>query len=493
MDSADADRARRVPSASGSRGTRQLGKSQSRNRSPSGYPRAPRGERAIDIAAWRTNRHMNAPIPALELALASARALRMCLGFTDGPLPHPLPRCVTRYHASLDNFCADLLLRACHAQRPDLAPLEEYRLRETNGALRVRDNPALRGAVLIGIGGVHGQTEALAVYDEHAQGGKRRVGSTTKLVFDLHVASTASPEGLAAVGPVIGEIDDTDSKGGASGDHLYSLLKTVHLARYIENEGSAARLSMEWKRAIIGAALSAVLVEPQRDTFDNADAVMYLQREWNDFRTRTDAARAAGALPSITPAGGERIAESLSRTEQAIIHGRLSALTLRRVAVALRRAWPPEVSCFLLGFFLEAMLQGQSAFELVMSRPLRLTPSRSGYVVLFHRQSADEILPHRALGVRMRAEGLRGIIVVLNPAIDSTMVTRGNQVTVDQWKRFVALLRAGDAPGTWYVPTAADGTIADFALNRTESFVGAPTTRLRPAGFAELLGKAVGR
>lgn len=424
------------------------------------------------------------------VVLASSNLLRNLLGIGEAAAREgPPPRCATRKNPSLDNYLAELLLRASHAPVHYAPAFEECAIRGSSQTLSTELNPSLAGAVLIGIGGAGGNPEVRKVYDEHREGGLRSTRSTTQVVFEEHLQPLGDGPGMRMLRPVVEEVSAIDAAGGATYDHLYSIAKILHVARFPQPGLIPGRLDSCWKRAVLDAALASAAAV-SFDDYDNEETLASLLREVDAFVERSPDLELGGAA-DWDDGVAERVAARLRRPNQAQVHGVQSVLTLRKVYHGLRKVWRPSVVSWVMGVFFEALFQAQRGFEDMQQRPLRFERLAGGYHLLWYERKPGDILPHRGLSARMSREGKRGVLVVHDPLWRSTMMMRTQPLAYEVWSRFVELVRAADDADCWYTPTHADGTIASFLLNRSESFIGAPATRLRADDLSRLLHRAI--
>jgi hypothetical protein len=427
---------------------------------------------------------------AEAIVLASSNYLRNELGLGDAAKrAGPPPRCATRKNPSLDNYLAELLLRASHAPAHYAPPFEECAIRGSSQHLSTELNPSLTGTVLIGIGGTSQDPGVKKVYDEHREGGRRCTRSTTQIVFEEHLLPLGDSPGMRMLKPVVEEVSAIDAAGGATYDHLYSIAKILHVARFPQPGLIPGRLDDCWKRAVLDASLvSAGTVS--FDGYDNEQTLAGLLREVDEFAERSVDLELGGAADWDNGIV-RRVSERLHRPNQAQVHGVPSILTLRKVYHTMRRVWRPSVTSWVMGVFFEALFQAQHSFEDMQQRQLRFERVAGGYHFLWYDRQPGDILPHRGLMARMSREGKRGVLVVHDALWGSTMIMRSQQLAYEVWGRFVDLVRGADHSDCWYTPTQADGTIASFLLNRSESFLGPPATRLRSEDISRLLHRAI--
>lgn len=424
------------------------------------------------------------------ITLASSNHLRRMLGLCENDgIAAPAPRCATRKNPSLDNYLAELLLRTCHLPGHHVPAFEEHWIRGSTHELSTELNPALVGAVLIGIGGASRSPEFKAVYDEHRPGGQRSTRSTTEVVCERHLGSLGDRPGLRMLKPLVEEVSAIDAAGGATYEHLYSIAKILHVARFPQPVLLEGRLEQPWKRAILNASLTSVGTVPCT-AYDNEAVLVALARELD--RYVEGAAEGGGSARGGWDAGvAGRVRERLRKTSQAEVHGAVSILTLRKVYYALQRVWHPSVVSVVMSVFFESLFQAQFSFEDIQHRPLRFERLPRGQHFLYYVRRAGDILPHRGLMARMDRERKHGILAVYDPLWRSTMLMRSRSVPYDTWHQLVSLVRGADRADCWYTPTQPDGTFANFLLNRSESFVGTPATRLTPNSLLGLCHQAL--
>jgi hypothetical protein len=423
------------------------------------------------------------------LLLASANHLRSSLGLVGDELLEALPpRCATRKNPSLDNYLAELLLRTCHAPSHCVMPFEECWIRGSPQKLSTALNPTLTGAVLIGIGGASESADFRKVYDEHRAEGRRSTRSTTQVIFEEHLARFAARPALGTLLPVVEEVSRIDAQGGATSDHLYSLLKVLHAARFAYPGDVHERLDSGRKRAIMDAALAAVASE-SFSAYDNEATLATMVREFDAYVEY--AADDPPLAESWDTEVAGRVRDRLNKPAQAQVHGSTSLITLRRTYYALRRVWTAPVTSFVMSFFFESLLQAQRSFDDMQKRTFRFERMPHGTCLLYYERQPGDILPHRGIMARMNRERRHGILIVHDPMWRSTMIMRAGQLAYSVWNRFAGSVARSEQGDCWYTPTQKDGTIANFLLNRSESFIGAPVSHLGPERLGRIFADAL--
>lgn len=443
-----------------------------------------------------------------NLVLASSNLLRSHLGLKDRELvPGPIPRFVTRINPSLDNYFADLLLRSCYVPVDYMPAYEEHVIRGSQDELPSVLNPRLVGSVLIGIGyRNHGNPDFKRVYDEHDKDGQRWVPSASQVVFEEHLKAAVDRTTVRAMmETVLDEVNDIDSQGESGGDHLSKVVKNLNMARFRQPGFVAEPLEPQWKRAILGAVLSATCVTApvlQRASHvgggelveeavqENLLAIADLRKEWDAYIQKSDKMRSEGYLDDIGQGAKEYVRKRILDEKIPTIGDHLSYFTLRRAALVLKRVWHEKVVSFVLSFLFEAQLQAQQSFE-EMSRkkvPVRTLPR--SFEFYYYEKEPRDMAPQRALTARLNKEKKRGVVVLHDPIRQITSVFRNNYIPYDVWKRFLSLLVEKEGTSVWYIPTE-DGKYGQWALNGTESFRDVPMTALTAEDFFQLFSQAV--
>jgi len=184
-----------------------------------------------------------------DIILASSNKLREYLSIHKSVLIRGhIKKCVTRKDPTLDNYCADLLLRTCYEPISDVPAFEEHLIRDSETVLSSELNPRLHGAILIGIGGQSANPDFAAVYDEHDMKGTRILDSATQVIIEKHLKKMIGVEELNKINPLIKTINIRDSSGGTHYDALNSFTKNLHYAQFkqpgfvVENLGSMEKI-----------------------------------------------------------------------------------------------------------------------------------------------------------------------------------------------------------------------------------------------------------
>jgi hypothetical protein len=428
-----------------------------------------------------------------RIILSSSNSLRRHMELLEGEtLPGPIPKFVTRKNPSLDNYFADLLLRSCYEAVEYLPSYDEHVMYGSPDELPSRLNPRLVGAILIGIGGRSSNPDFLKVYDEHSFHGTRSAPSASQVVFAEHLDRHSARPGVQAVGLLLNEINSIDSEGGASRGHLYNILKSLNVAEFVHPGFVFEPLHPQWKRAVVGACLSSVCVAI--DDFQNYDleqATRDLETEWDTYLAKIEKRIKYGFPDKIIPAAAREIRQSILQPREPRIVGVPGYLTLKRILFAFRHSWHPSVAAYLLEFLFEAMRQSQQSFEEVKNADVPLRWVHGDYAYVYYRQESKDRLPHRGLLARMNSQAIKGVLVIFNPAHENIAIFGSRHLPKTIWRSFVESLVMREGDSVWYVPTAADGTYANFMLNGTESYRGVPKTALSADGLFDAFSASV--
>jgi hypothetical protein len=429
-----------------------------------------------------------------NIVLATSNHLRSYLGLSENEtISGPIPKFVTRKNPSLDNYFAELLLRACYEPVDYLPGYEEHVIRGSEKELPSALNPRLVDSVLIGIGGISKNPDFKKKYDEHDEHGRRKAKSATRVVFNEHLRPYNDRPSIASLEPILFEIDIIDSSGHASYDHIFSFTKSLNIAQFRQPGFVAETLEAQWKRAIIGAMLMSVCVSVNAfGDYDNQKAIDELGKEWELYQLKSRRMIEGGFLDPVADEVVSYVKNSISKPGEFELHGGgESYLTLRKILFALQKVWHQQIISFLMGFIFEAMLQAQQSFEEMKSRPVPVRDLNNRYAFLYYQKQSRDKLPHRGLLFRMNNERKRALLVFNDPVRQITSVFRNNYLPPPVWERFVKLLTEKESNEVWYIPTQEDGQIAAFILNGTESFIGVPMTELAEEDFFQLFSDAI--
>lgn len=427
------------------------------------------------------------------LVLSSSNGLRHHLGLSETEtLNGPVPRIVTRKNPSLDNYFAELLLRSCYEPIDYLPSYEEHALYGSPDELPCRLNAGLTGAVLIGIGGRSSNPNFIKAYDEHAHNGGRSSASASQVVFAEHIEPYNDRVGVKSVGVLLDEINSVDSEGGARYDHLYSILKSLNYSEFIQPGFVFETLAPQWKRAVIGACLSAVCTSIDNfQRYDHEQATKDLAGEWDNYIAKVERRIKCGFPDKIIRDAVGEVRRSITEQKELEIKGTQSYLTLRRILFAFRHAWHPSVCAYLLEFLFEAMRQAQQSFQQIRdsTQPIRRVDEKHFFI--YYCQTPTDRLPHRGLLARMNSERMKGLLVIFNPSFQITAVFCSRHLPKKMWHHFVDSLFEAEGDNVWYVPRTDENRYANFALNGTESYRGTPPSSLQEEDFFRIFAEVV--
>ncbi len=428
-----------------------------------------------------------------NIVLASSNLLREFLGLRDNDTsPGPIPKFVTRKNPSLDNYFADLILRACYLPVDYLPAYEEHVIRGSQEELPSDLNPRLVSAVLIGIGGMSSNPDFKKVYDEHKGHGTRTANSASDIVFQEHLECHIDNPGIQAIEPIRREIDEIDAIGGAAFDHIFTIVRNLHVAQFRQPGFISESLDAQWKRAIIEAVLMSVCVSISSfDNFSNQKAIDALEQEWNRYLKKSEKLTQNGFIDPTEPEAAVYVREMILRPNILEINGKQSNFTHRRILFALQQVWHPLVVSFIMGFLFEAMIQAQQSFFEMQKKQLPLRELPGNYALIYYQKEPLDKFPQRGILARMNDERKKAIVIVHDPARQITAIFRNNHLPKHQWKKFHDLLIQKEGDQIWYTPTNKEGNIANFILNGTESFVGVDMTQLNDDDFLKLFNSAL--
>jgi hypothetical protein len=428
-----------------------------------------------------------------SIILASSNQLRLHLGLQSGEtLSGTIPKFVTRKNPSLDNYFAELLLRTCYHPVDYLPMYEEHVIRGSQIELPTELNPWLVDSILIGIGGRSENLDFKRTYDEHAAHGARSANSVSQIVFQEHLDCYLERPGVQSVKLILDEINAIDSQGGASSDHLFNILKSLHMAQFIQPGFVVDSLEAQWKRAIIGACLMAVCVSTEKLQFCVASKLTNdLEREWNIYIAKLDKMIKSGYPDQLNPRAVEWIKRITVNPIKLDGAQNPSYLTLKKILFGLQQVWHSSIVSFLIGFLFESMRQAQQSFEDLRNRriPMRRLPGTFGFV--YYRKELRDKFPHRGLLARMNSQTIKALVVVHDPAQNITAIFGNKFLPKIVWKNFVDLLFEREGDQIWYTPTQVDGEYAKFILNGTESFRGVPETCLDEEAIFQIFFSAI--
>ncbi len=404
----------------------------------------------------------------------------------------PIPKFVTRKNPSLDNYFAELLLRSCYEPVNSLPPYEEHVIRGSQEELPTDQNPRLANAILIGIGGQSENPDFIRVYDEHSSGGTRHSMSVSQIVFERHVLPFGNQRVITNLMPIMNEINIIDSKGGAPYDHIFNLAKSLNMAQVSFPGFVSECLLPQWKRAIIGAILMSVCVSiGSFENYDNSKALDELKKEWDTYQQKSIVVAKAGFLKEANSIAVSWVGNKILNPSVSSVSGRDSFFSVRKMLFALRRVWHPQIVSFLMGFLFESMIQMQHSFNNLKEKEVPIRKVCKSYSFLYYMKETMDKLPNRVLLSRMNDGREKAIIVIYDPVRQNTAIFRTRELPINVWKTFYKTLIAQETDKVWYTPLSANGKIAEFILNGTDSFAGAPITKFGEEALIKLFEESI--
>ena len=437
--------------------------------------------------------------------------MRDFFGLTSSEvISKPFPRIVTRKDLSLDNYFADLLLRASYKKENRCPDFEEIVIRGSEEDIPVSLNPQIKGAVLIGIGGKmlkkSKHKDFITAYDEHDEEGTRSVDSASQVVFFRHLDKFKKIKtGVSGILPVLNEINLVDSKGEAPENHLIQIVKDLHLSKFYRPGFIVEEYPPQWKRAIVDAILVAVcLKNKELKHIDLNTAGERLREIWKKYREQRKTAVADGLLMPISenPADSEVIFnKALSRTASAIQvpqkpkdrrfwkqyeqqlrsieNEREFLFTLRKILFALEDVWGEDTAYFVIAFLLEAKLQLGAEFHRISTMPLdefETFVPEAQCSLIYYVTSEKDMKPNRGITYQLRGKGKKGV-VVLKDLHRYTMTIFSCQLDTEKWADFTDWLQKKE-PNRWYIPYDEEKGLAPFILNGTRYYLGSEPSSL---------------
>lgn len=403
-----------------------------------------------------------------------------------------MPKVVTRKNPSLDNYFAGLLLRSCYEPLDYLPGYEEHIIYGSQDELPSSLNARLIGSILIGIGGRSNNPDFVKVYDEHSYHGTRTVQSASQIVFEQHLGRYKDHPGVQSVARLLNEINIIDSEGGASFDHLYNILKSLNVAEFIHPGFVFEPLHPQWKRAVIEACLMSVSVGGDDfQSYELEQATNDLEKEWDTYISKIERRIKYGFPDKIIPEATQGIKEAILQPKERPIGGQPSRLTLRRILFAFRHFWHPSIATYLLEFLFEALRQGQQSFTEIKNTDVSMRTLHGNYGFIYYQMEPKDRLPHRGLLARTNSQAMKCLILIFDPAHETTAIFGSKHLPKKVWRRFVDSLLQREGDNVWYIPTAADGSYAHFVLNGTEYYRGIPKTALSEDEIFNIFSTAI--
>jgi hypothetical protein len=418
-----------------------------------------------------------------KLILESSDKLRELLGLTAHEvIPKPFPKIVSRKDLSLDNYFADLILRACYKKIDVLPEFEEIVIRGSDEELPTKLNPQIKGAVLIGIGGRSKNKDFISSYDEHSEQGARSADSASQIVFFRHLNKHKKTHpGVRSILPILNEINLVDSKGGAGENHLNQIAKDLHLYKFYKPGFIVEELPSQWKRAIIESILVSVCIKNKElKKIDSNESTKELREIFKKYIIHRQKAVDNGVFMPLSDK------ENISNIIFDKVRGRIASnvreadsfFTLRRIFFALKSVWGENIAYIIIAFVFEAKLQLTAEFVRTSRISLDETYiAESKSYLIYYIMSQDDMKPHRGIGHKLNEEQKNGIVVLKDPRRYTTAIFKSKLLDGYKWERFVNWLQH-EEPGLWYIPFDKEKGLAEFILNGTRYYLGSEPSSL---------------
>lgn len=442
------------------------------------------------------------------VVMAASNSLRQYISLPKSALIlGAVPKFATRLNPSVDNFFAELLLRSCYEPTDYVPTFEEYIIRgRDEDPEATKSNPGLIGATLIGVGNRLTSTRFHSVYDEHVEAGKRSHSAACQIVHEKHVHPHVG-DGPIGYADVLREIGVIDSQGEAgSARHLYPATKLLHKMRVKFPSFASQRLPMLWKRAVIDACLTALVLQHESLAAVTTDTLeKHFKSLWDrDYLPRMRIGIHSHFLDGRPPEYVSLVEEMLFGNAN-VLRTRNKLLTLDRIGLALHRTWNADVANFLMALLLEGIVQGEPTFvrvrkmcEEVFSQgihhhagPLRIIPIEAWdggpvyHHVVCYRMGSRDIDPHKGIQYWMGDAKVKGVVILRNPVLQTTAIFAKTAKYVHKasleeevWESFCNMLQKREPDGRWFHLTKDTGEKAKFILNGTESILTPPTRLL---------------
>ncbi|MGZ5436985.1 MAG: hypothetical protein ACXWID_08350 [Pyrinomonadaceae bacterium] len=417
------------------------------------------------------------------LIIESSNKLRDLFELTTAELvSRPYPRIVTRKDPSLDNYFAELLLRASYIETSFCPEFEEIVVRGSDEELPTKLNPQIKGAVLIGIGGKSNNRDIIAAYDEHSDDGTRTVDSASQVVFfkylDKHKQNKA---GIRSILPVLNEINFVDSHGEMGENHLNRMVKDLHFSKFHRPGFIIEEYPAQWKRAVVGAVLTAVCIKNKElRAIDISQAGKQLREVWKHYRKRREELVQNGLLMPIAEMGitadqvfNKALGRTASEPRNALEVKKETKFlfTMRRILWALEAVWGEKLAHFVINFFLEAKLQLGAEFEKTSKLAFDETVIPEAQCsLIYYLLSVEDLKPERGILAQLKKQEKEGFIVIKDSHRHTTAIMKSHFLPNEKWTRFVRWLQDRE-PGRWFVMFNEEKGFSEFILNGTRAYL----------------------
>lgn len=480
----------------------------------------------------------------------SAEATLRALGSNIRPTPSrvvdSLNRIIVHTDPHLDEYFAELLLRACLPREKWTCEFLEQSIYSATEDLTAKH--LWPSSAVLGIGSTAADgILPLMLFDEHVAGQVRIAASCSQIVADKML--TDVPESIASV---LREVNIIDEFGGAHQQNLSTLVKTLHDVRFwfgkdVDDDVEVRDvLSADWKRAIVDACLAAVIVclaEGVDLIGDPAAKRASLSASLDNYVTHSVHSghpRFDNAVHRVRSTYGDQARVFQEAVLRNRTHPILDSanqpipqlLLLSRICFACEHCWGEKWRDLIATHFWEGEVQNQLNFYAVEEalaglfadgKPRAVTP-----VGVFTRTVLPEILaevrtpgPHLktvkkqrrvwVLTVTPSAGVLRshqavtsylnknndgcGVVLIRNSSAGTTAIFKGSAIPADYWERLVTEIvsKEGEADptsdpmGCWHVIHDSQGGIAPFILNGNKSHQYVPRSVIDAQALSEVV------
>lgn len=168
-----------------------------------------------------------------------------------------LDRIIVHNNPHLDEYFAQLLFRAILPAEINPGKLDYQEVSITSEDNDLNCKSLFPSSVVFGIGGkVSGGTTPLFLFDEHkSEKRSENTASCSQLVADVFLRKKP-----LSISTMLREINAIDMHGMAHSQHVGNIIKQLWDAKFVlSSDGTWCTLTPKWKRAIIDAALVAVI------------------------------------------------------------------------------------------------------------------------------------------------------------------------------------------------------------------------------------------
>jgi len=438
-----------------------------------------------------------------------------------------LRRTIIHKNAHLDEYFAELLFRAILPPHlKDIEVSEHVLMSKEDDTFAKISWP--NGVVF----GIHaeetGGAKALAFFDEHLSDGTRIKPSCSQLVAEEFLGNNI-PRSLQKV---LDEVNYSDSHAGAHQYNIKNLFFAMHDILFvigrneIDNAPVTKYLTENWKRAIVGASLTAMVYVYENDLLNERlnDQVKFsiekiTKKSIDYFIEKTLLANQSEVFDGVSKkllfnfrnGNHDTIDRAVWKNENGQTIGQ-QILISHFICYALHKCWGDNIANFIMMHIWQILFQQQVSYQEVKEEIIAITEAQKkgntkfGYIektllanLSFNPEQNEKDKRKRTLksdsplwiyevsvtnpnfpnvatvlksiindDYTQKGNNGFGLFILHDKTINSKIINNGQTIPANIWKKISDKIieTEGDC---WFQLKSAEGNYADFILNRTKA------------------------